>query len=99
MSESAASLTRPLNLPWQAFAISVPIAPQPMMPILIFFERIAPYKRSGNLKRWRSPFLRERQGNLPDGPSGGFKLTGLKSVTENEALEEIRERFLPNGDL
>ena len=25
-----------------------------------FFERIAPYKRSGNLVRWRSPFLQER---------------------------------------
>ena len=25
-----------------------------------FFERITPYKRSGNLKRWRSPFLRDR---------------------------------------
>lgn len=29
-----------------------------------FFERIAPYKRSGNLKRWRSPFLRERHTRL-----------------------------------
>lgn len=25
-----------------------------------FFERIAPYKRSGNLQRWRSPFLQRR---------------------------------------
>ena len=25
-----------------------------------FFERIAPFKRSGNLVRWRSPFLQER---------------------------------------
>lgn len=29
-----------------------------------FFERIAPYKRSGNLVRWRSPFLQERHANL-----------------------------------
>lgn len=29
-----------------------------------FFERIAPYKRSGNLVRWRSPFLQERHVNL-----------------------------------
>jgi AcrR family transcriptional regulator len=29
-----------------------------------FFERIAPYKRSGNLKRWRSPFLRARHAEL-----------------------------------
>jgi len=29
-----------------------------------FFERIAPYKRSGNLKRWRSPFLRDRHAML-----------------------------------
>jgi AcrR family transcriptional regulator len=28
------------------------------------FERIAPYKRSGNLKRWRSPFLRSRHAVL-----------------------------------
>ena len=32
-----------------------------------FFERIAPYKRSGNLKRWRSPFLRERHALLVRG--------------------------------
>ncbi len=29
-----------------------------------FFERIAPFKRSGNLKRWRSPFLRQRHARL-----------------------------------
>jgi AcrR family transcriptional regulator len=29
-----------------------------------FFERIAPYKRSGNVKRWRSPFLRDRHARL-----------------------------------
>lgn len=29
-----------------------------------FFERIAPYKRAGNLKRWRSPFLRDRHALL-----------------------------------
>lgn len=29
-----------------------------------FFERIAPYKRSGNLVRWRSPFLQERHVNM-----------------------------------
>jgi AcrR family transcriptional regulator len=28
------------------------------------FERIAPYKRSANLARWRSPFLRRRHGAL-----------------------------------
>ncbi len=30
----------------------------------VFFERIAPFKRSGNLKRWRSPFLRDRHAHL-----------------------------------
>jgi len=29
-----------------------------------FFERIGPYKRSGNVKRWRSPFLRDRHAQL-----------------------------------
>jgi AcrR family transcriptional regulator len=29
-----------------------------------FFERIAPYKRAGNLQRWRSDFLRRRHGAL-----------------------------------
>jgi AcrR family transcriptional regulator len=29
-----------------------------------FFERIAPYKRSGNVKRWRSAFLRDRHARL-----------------------------------
>ena len=29
-----------------------------------FFERIAPYKRAANLKRWRSPFLRARHAEL-----------------------------------
>lgn len=29
-----------------------------------FFERIAPYKRSGNLVRWRSPFLQQRHQNM-----------------------------------
>src|SRR5262249_38956867 len=29
-----------------------------------FFERIAPYKRSANRKRWRSPFLRDRHAQL-----------------------------------
>lgn len=30
----------------------------------VFFERIAPYKRSGNVKRWRSAFLRDRHALL-----------------------------------
>jgi AcrR family transcriptional regulator len=29
-----------------------------------FFERVAPYKRAGNVKRWRSPFLRDRHARL-----------------------------------
>ena len=29
-----------------------------------FFERIAPFKRAGNLKRWRSAFLRDRHARL-----------------------------------
>src|SRR5262245_10216305 len=29
-----------------------------------FFERVAPYKRAGNLKRWRSPFLRDNHARL-----------------------------------
>jgi hypothetical protein len=32
-----------------------------------FFERIAPYKRSANLKRWRSPFLGHGHANLVRG--------------------------------
>jgi AcrR family transcriptional regulator len=32
-----------------------------------FFERIAPYKRSANLKRWRSPFLRADHAHLVRG--------------------------------
>jgi AcrR family transcriptional regulator len=28
------------------------------------FERIGPFKRAANLKRWRSPFLRERHADL-----------------------------------
>src|SRR5206468_3200130 len=31
---------------------------------IAFFERIAPYKRSANRKRWRSPFLRDRHARL-----------------------------------
>jgi AcrR family transcriptional regulator len=31
---------------------------------VVFFERIAPFKRSANLKRWRSPFLRDRHADL-----------------------------------
>jgi AcrR family transcriptional regulator len=34
---------------------------------VILFERIAPYKRSANLKRWRSPFLREGHARLVRG--------------------------------
>jgi len=30
----------------------------------LFFERIAPYKRAGNLLRWRSRFLQERHAHL-----------------------------------
>ena len=29
-----------------------------------FFERIAPYKRAANLRRWRSPYLRSRHAEL-----------------------------------
>ncbi len=31
---------------------------------IAFFERIAPYKRAGNVKRRRSPFLRQRHAEL-----------------------------------
>jgi AcrR family transcriptional regulator len=31
---------------------------------VVLFERIAPYKRSANLKRWRSPFLQGRHANM-----------------------------------
>ena len=57
------------------------------------------YMHCSDVETKLKPELRERQGDLPDGPSGGFKLTGLKAVTEENALEEIRERFLPNGEL
>jgi len=30
----------------------------------VFFERIAPFKRAGNLKRWRSRVVRDRQARL-----------------------------------
>lgn len=39
----------------------------------MFFERIAPYKRSGNLKRPRSPFLRERHALLVRGLRADLK--------------------------
>src|SRR5262245_15886597 len=29
-----------------------------------FFERVAPYKRAGNVQRWRSPFLRNQYARL-----------------------------------
>jgi AcrR family transcriptional regulator len=32
-----------------------------------FFERLAPFKRAANLKRWRSPFLRAGHGQLVHG--------------------------------
>src|SRR5262245_5032731 len=32
-----------------------------------FFERIAPFKRSANLRRWRSPFLRGGHDRLVEG--------------------------------
>ena len=32
-----------------------------------FFERVAPYKRASNLKRWRSPFLRAGHAQLVRG--------------------------------
>jgi hypothetical protein len=34
---------------------------------VVFFERIAPYKRAANLKRWRSPFLRDGHAQLVRG--------------------------------
>lgn len=30
----------------------------------VFFERVAPYKRASNVKRWRSPFLRSQHRKL-----------------------------------
>jgi len=32
-----------------------------------FFERIGPFKRAANIKRWRSPFLRDRHARLVRG--------------------------------
>src|SRR5439155_11822488 len=31
---------------------------------VVFFERIAPYKRAGNVKRWRSPVVQDRHARL-----------------------------------
>ncbi|MBY0274826.1 TetR/AcrR family transcriptional regulator [Candidatus Binatia bacterium] len=68
-----------------------------------FFERIAAYKRSGNLVRWRSPFLQDRHLNmqrllrvdvrrwfpeLDDAPAP--VLEALDLVTSFEAWERLR---------
>lgn len=42
--------------------------------------------------------LRPHAGDLPKGRTGGYRWVGLKAVTEEEALEEIREAT-NNGDL
>lgn len=68
-----------------------------------FFERIAPYKRAGNLKRWRSPFLRERHARLvrglrtdllrwlPELRSARLALVdGLELATSFEAWDRLR---------
>ena len=56
-----------------------------------FFERIAAYKRSGNLKRWRSPFLRDGHARLVRGLRGDLMrwLPELRSAPEDvvNALE------------
>jgi AcrR family transcriptional regulator len=46
-----------------------------------FFERIAPYKRAGNLQRWRSDFLRRRHAALVRELRGALR----------EALPELEE--------
>jgi AcrR family transcriptional regulator len=43
-----------------------------------FFERIAPYKRSANLRRWRSPFLRQGHARLV----AGLRTTLVQSLPE-----------------
>jgi AcrR family transcriptional regulator len=68
-----------------------------------FFERIAPYKRSGNLQRWRSPFLRRQHGALvrllredllrwlPElGPAGGARLEAADAALSFESWDRLR---------
>jgi AcrR family transcriptional regulator len=68
-----------------------------------FFERIAPYKRSGNLKRWRSPFLRDRHARLVRALRAELRrwlpeikrapaavVDGLDLVTSFEAWDRLR---------
>jgi len=67
-----------------------------------FFERIAPYKRSGNLKRWRSPFLRDRHARLvrvlraellrwlPEVGHAAALTDALDLVTSFEAWDRLR---------
>lgn len=57
------------------------------------------YMHAPDVEKMLKTRIRERMGDLPDGAAGGYKLTGLLSVTEEDAIEEIRDRLLPNGDL
>src|SRR5262249_28222016 len=53
-----------------------------------FFERIVAYKRAGNLKRWRSPFLRGRHA----------RLVGALRQELTRWLPEIRRASTPVAD-
>lgn len=68
-----------------------------------FFERIAPFKRASNLKRWRSPFLRTGHGQLVRGlrdellrwlpelrRAPGNLVDALELVTSFEAWDRLR---------
>lgn len=76
-----------------------------------FFERIAPFKRAGNVKRWRSPFLADRHAALvrilrhdllrclpeiADGPAA--RADALELATSFEAWDRLRhEQGLPRA--
>jgi len=75
---------------------------------VVLFERIAPFKRSGNLKRWRSPFLRDRHALLVRGLRADLLrwlpemrrapaaiIDALDLITSFEAWDRLRsEQFL-----
>jgi AcrR family transcriptional regulator len=66
------------------------------------FERIAPYKRSANVQRWRSPFLRARHAAmarelradllrwLPELGRAPEELAALELLTSFEAWDRLR---------
>lgn len=58
----------------------------------------ASYVHCHDVEKRLGTALRVHAGDLPKGSCGGYRCTGLVSVTEEDALEEIRE-CTRNGDL